>query len=119
MHQRPMIAGEDGIRLSLAGAQDKFPIAIIDGNLAIPMNGAPSTHILKPINRDFPSLIENECFCLNLARKIGLNAVDASIHYADDTPYLLVKRYDRIETEEGIQRFIKKIFVRQWALAQR
>lgn len=54
MHQRPMIVGEDGIRLSLAGAQDKLPVAIIEGNLAIPMNGAPSTHILKPINRDFP-----------------------------------------------------------------
>jgi len=110
MHQRPMIVGEDGIRLSLAGAQDKLPVAIIEGNLAIPMNGAPSTHVLKPINRDFPSLIENECFCLNLAQKIGFKAVDASIHYADETPYLLVKRYDRVETEQGIQRLHQEDF---------
>lgn len=110
MHQRPMIVGEDGIRLSLAGAQDKLPVAIIDGHLAIPMNGAPSTHILKPINRDFPSLIENECFCLNLAQKIGLNAVDAAVHYADDTPYLLVKRYDRVETGQGIERLHQEDF---------
>lgn len=110
MHQRPMIVGEDGMRLSLAGAQDKLPVAMIEGNIAIPMNGAPSTHILKPINRDFPSLIENECFCLNLAQKIGLNAVDALIHYADGIPYLLVKRYDRVQTDQGIQRVHQEDF---------
>lgn len=117
MHQRPMIVGEDGIRLSLAGAQDKLPVAIIEGNIAIPMNGAPSTHILKPINRDFPTLIENECFCLNLAQKIGLNAVDAAVHYADDTPYLLVKRYDRVETEQGIQRLHQEDFCQAMSIS--
>lgn len=110
MHQRPMIVGEDGIRLSLAGAQDKLPVAIIDGNIAIPMNGAPSTHILKPINRDFTSLIENECFCLNLAKKIGLNTVEAAIHYVESTPFLLVKRYDRVEAAQGIQRLHQEDF---------
>jgi serine/threonine-protein kinase HipA len=110
LHQRPMIVGEDGIRLSLAGAQDKLPIAMIEGNIAIPMNGAPSTHILKPINRDFLCLIENECFCLNLAQKIGLNAVSASICYAEDIPYLLVERYDRIKTEHGIKRLHQEDF---------
>lgn len=110
MVQRPMFAGEDGIRLSLAGAQDKLAIALIDGHIAIPLNGAPSTHILKPVNRDFPSLIENECFCLNLARKIGLNAVEASMHEQDGIPYLLVKRYDRIETANGIARLHQEDF---------
>lgn len=110
LHQRPMIAGEDGIRLSLAGAQDKLPVALIEGNIAIPMNGAPSTHILKPINRDFPSLIENESFCLNLAQIIGLNAVNTSIEYADNVPYLLVERYDRIKTDHGIKRVHQEDF---------
>jgi len=110
MVQRPMLAGEDGIRLSLAGAQDKLAIAIIDEHIAIPTGGAPSTHILKPVNRDFPSLIENECFCLQLARKIGLNAVEATLHETDGTPWLLVKRYDRIQTEQGIQRLHQEDF---------
>lgn len=110
MVQRPMLAGEDGIRLSLAGAQDKLAVAIVEGQIAIPIGGAPSTHILKPVNRDFPSLIENECFCLQLARKIGLNSVDASMHETDGTPYLLVKRYDRIETDNGIQRLHQEDF---------
>ncbi len=110
MHQRPMIVGEDGIRLSLAGAQDKLPVAVIEDKIAIPINGAPSTHILKPINQDFHSLIENECFCLNLAKKIGLNAVEAAIYHADNIPYLLVKRYDRITTPKGIQRLHQEDF---------
>ncbi|KTD48850.1 HipA protein, DNA binding regulator [Legionella rubrilucens] len=110
MVQKPLLAGEDGIRLSLAGAQDKLAVAVINGHLAIPMNGAPSTHILKPINRDFPSLIENEWFCLNLARKIGLNAVEAELCYAEDVPYLLVKRYDRIVQGNTIQRLHQEDF---------
>ena len=36
--------------MSLAGAQEKLPVAWVDGAVAIPMNGAPSTHILKPDN---------------------------------------------------------------------
>jgi len=110
MIQKPMLAGEDGIRLSLAGAQDKLAVAIIDGQIAIPLGGAPSTHILKPINRDFPSLIENECFCLQLAKKIGLNTAEAAIHQAGENPYLLVKRYDRIIEDNTIERLHQEDF---------
>lgn len=116
MHQRPMIVGEDGIRLSLAGAQDKLPIAIQNGHIAIPINGAASTHILKPVNRDFPSLIENESFCLQLANSIGLNAVEAKIHTAMGYPYLLVKRYDRIFVHEQIQRLHQEDFCQALAI---
>jgi serine/threonine-protein kinase HipA len=116
MIQKPLLAGEDGVRLSLAGAQDKLAIALIDGHIAIPIGGAASTHILKPVNRDFPSLIENECFCLKLARDIGLKAVEASMHKADGKPYLLIKRYDRIETAEGIQRLHQEDFCQAMAI---
>ncbi len=111
MHQRPMLVGEDGIRLSLAGAQDKLAVAYINNQIAIPINGAPSTHILKPINRDFPSLIENEHFCLNLAKKIGLNTAEATLHHdIHHKPYLLIKRYDRINTEHTIERLHQEDF---------
>lgn len=110
MHQRPMIAGEDGIRLSLAGAQDKLPIAIREGQIAIPINGAPSTHILKPVNKNFSTLIENECFCLQLANTIGLNVAEATIHIAEGHPYLLVKRYDRVLIHGDIHRLHQEDF---------
>ncbi|KTC94096.1 type II toxin-antitoxin system HipA family toxin [Legionella erythra] len=117
MLQKPMLVGEDGIRLSLAGAQDKLAVTVMNGHLALPINGAPSTHILKPVNRDFPSLIENEWFCLNLARKIGLNAVEAELRYAEGTPYLLVKRYDRIVVEHTIQRLHQEDFCQAMGIA--
>jgi serine/threonine-protein kinase HipA len=46
--KRPLLAGEEGIRLSLAGAQDKIAVRIEGGEICLPLGGAPSTHILKP-----------------------------------------------------------------------
>src|SRR5271154_6669398 len=46
--KRPLRAGDEGIRLSLAGAQDKVALRIEDGQVSVPLGGAPSTHILKP-----------------------------------------------------------------------
>src|SRR5690349_9919475 len=46
--KRPLLAGEAGIRLSLAGAQDKVAVRIEAGEVCLPMGAAPSTHILKP-----------------------------------------------------------------------
>lgn len=110
IHQRPMIVDEDGVRLSLAGAQDKLPIAIQDGAIAIPKNGAARTHILKPINREFISLIENECFCLHLAKKLGLNIAEAQIFHIRGTSYLLLERYDRKVTPHGVERLHQEDF---------
>ena len=45
---RPMLAGETGLRLSLAGAQTKLPVVVDKGQIALPAPGQASTHILKP-----------------------------------------------------------------------
>jgi len=46
---KPFLVGEEGISMSLAGAQTKLAVAVDDtGRVCIPMNGSPSTHILKP-----------------------------------------------------------------------
>ncbi len=49
--RRPMLAGEDGLRLSLAGAQDKLPVVVAGDKIGLPRNGTPSSHILKPTIR--------------------------------------------------------------------
>src|SRR3954451_20429178 len=41
--KRPLLAGEEGIRLSLAGAQDKIAVRLEDGEVCLPLGGAPST----------------------------------------------------------------------------
>lgn len=99
LRRQPLLAGE-GLRLSLGGAQNKLPVAVIDGQLAIPENGAPSSHILKPDHVEFRGLVVNEHFCLRLASDCGLTAANSTLHVQDDHVYLLVARYDR-ETADG------------------
>jgi len=60
--KRPLLAGEDGIRLSLAGAQDKVAVRIEGNDISLPLGGAPSTHILKPAVERFAGVVFNEAF---------------------------------------------------------
>ena len=46
--RRPLMAGREGLRLSLAGSQPKLPVLIRNDTLAIPLGNTPSTHIIKP-----------------------------------------------------------------------
>jgi serine/threonine-protein kinase HipA len=94
--RRPLLADPDeGIRLSLAGAQDKLPVVVRDGRIGIPLGRTPSTHIVKtPIAR-FDDTVANEAFCLDLARSLGLTAASAETREADGREFLLVERYDR------------------------
>ena len=64
--RRPLMAGEDGIRLSLAGAQDKIAVHVHDRQISIPRGGAPSTHILKPAIEHYEGIVFNEAFCMKL-----------------------------------------------------
>ena len=73
------IVGSGKVRLSLAGAQDKLPVRVEDGNVMLPENGAPSTHILKFPNRDFKDLPANEVFMTSLATHLGLHTVEAKL----------------------------------------
>lgn len=98
---RPLLAGEHGIRLSLAGAQDKLPVMLRDGQIGLPLNGAPSTHILKPPIRRFEDTVHNEGFCLELAKTVGLNVAPAEIRSVGRHEFLLVARYDRIIERDG------------------
>jgi serine/threonine-protein kinase HipA len=93
---RPLLAGERGVRLSLAGVQDKLAVYVEDEKIFIPLNNSPSTHILKPNFSIFDGVIFNEDICLKLAKKIGLSVVEGDLKNVDNINYLLVKRYDRI-----------------------
>lgn len=92
---RPLLAGEEGPRLSLAGVQDKVAIYLSEKTIGIPLYGAPSTHIIKPAIPEYPGIVHNEAFCLRLANAVGLNAAMATVEYVQDIEYLLIERYDR------------------------
>jgi len=93
--RRPLLAGEKGIRLSLAGAQAKLALKISDGCFFLPINGSPSSHIIKPENPHFAGLVENEYFCMRLATQAGLEAANVEIGMAGGIRFLQVQRYDR------------------------
>lgn len=97
----PLMAGEEGIRLSLAGAQGKAAVAIRDGAYFLPLDGSPSSHILKPDSERFAGLVENEFFCMRLAAEIGLDAAPVVIGSAGDIRFLQVERYDRHQSDDG------------------
>lgn len=101
---RPMLAGETGLRMSLAGAQVKLPVVVVDDRPALPRPGQPTTHIVKPENPRFPGIVANEAWCMALAARIGLNVAPAVARSAAGRPYLLVTRYDRVEADGRIKR---------------
>jgi serine/threonine-protein kinase HipA len=93
--RRPLMAGDEGVRLSLAGAQEKLAIYRSPQGISIPLGGAPSTHILKPAIERFEGLVHNEAFCMRLARVIGLTVAPVEVGNIEGIDYLLVERYDR------------------------
>lgn len=100
--ERPFLVGEQGVSMSLAGVQDKLPVYIgEDGNIAIPVDGTPSTHILKPDIRRLTCSVQNEAFCMTLAKLCELEAAEVTTGRAGSRDYLLVKRYDRIVDAKG------------------
>ena len=98
--KRPLLAGEEGIRLSLAGAQDKIAVRMEYGDIFLPMAGAPSTHILKPSVERFEGLVFNEALCMKLATEAGLPAASVEPMKVNGIDYLLVERYDRIHRQD-------------------
>ncbi len=108
---KPFLVGEDGVSMSLAGVQTKLGVAIDrDGGICIPINGAPSTHILKPDSERLFGGVHNEALCLLLAKHCGINAPAISTGKGGARTYLLVRRYDRFEQAEHWRRLHQEDF---------
>jgi serine/threonine-protein kinase HipA len=99
--RRPMLAGTDGLRLSLAGAQDKLPVVFDGARIGLPRHGTPSSHILKPAIQGGEGSVVNEAFCLALAEAMQLSPAKAQVHAVGDRRFLLVGRYDRVADAQG------------------
>ena len=132
---RPMLAGETGLRLSLAGAQAKLPVVVDNGHIALPTPGQPTTHILKPPIERFEGTTENEAFAMRLAREVGLSVAEVDYrriqsgsqaspaariqvrtHRNAPSPcipgrvFLLVERYDRVAGNGRVKRLHQEDF---------
>jgi len=88
--------------ISLAGVQPKIALRLgADGQWLECLDGAASTHILKPgrpAESPVADLIYNEAFCLELAKYLGLTTIDAEVQRFAGFDALVVSRYDRVVT---------------------
>lgn len=90
------------VRLSLAGVQEKLLLTRMpDGTWGRPVEGTPSTHILKPEIERFRNTVENEAFCMRVAKHLGLGAANVETIVVDERPVLVVERYDRVVEPDG------------------
>lgn len=99
-----MIREENDFRISVAGAQEKTALLRIGNDWCIPKGITPTTHIIKlPIGEirqpnatlDLSQSVDNEYYCLLLAKELGLNVPDAEIIKAGRVRALAVERFDR------------------------
>jgi serine/threonine-protein kinase HipA len=92
-------------KMSLAGAQQKLAIVMIDGQLYEPTGARPSTHILKPdvLSEHYPSSAVNEWFSARLAQRMGLSVPRVELRYVP-SPIYIVERFDRNVTGEHVER---------------
>jgi serine/threonine-protein kinase HipA len=91
-------------QFSLAGAQPKTALLFDNGRWGVPSGRVPTTHIFKPPSGDFDGHAENEHFCLELARSLGLPAANSRIMRFGEEVSIVVERYDRLRTPEGFRR---------------
>ncbi|MCZ0962388.1 HipA domain-containing protein [Paracoccus benzoatiresistens] len=102
---KPFLAGDEGVSMSLAGVQTKLAVRVSeDGCLGIPINGAASSHILKPDSPRLAGGVQNEALCLTLARLCGIEAPEVTTGRAGERTYLLVTRYDRVMSGKDLRR---------------
>lgn len=113
---RPLLAGEEGMRLSLAGAQPKVPVVLVGNSIALPAPNQPTTHILKPPITRFTATTENEALVMRLAKEAGLDVASVDARVVQDRGFLLVQRYDRENTNGKITRIHQEDFCQALAI---
>jgi serine/threonine-protein kinase HipA len=94
----------DGGQFSLAGAQAKTAFLREGDRWGIPSGRLPTTHILKPPHADFEGHAENEHFCLQLARALGLPVPNSDVMRFEDQIAIVIERYDRLRIGKTLRR---------------
>jgi len=90
---------------ALPGVQDKLS----DAMMSFPLRGAKGPAILKLNPAAFPRIVENEAFCLGLARRAGLTVPKFKmIKDRDGVSGLLVERFDRKVVNGSVKRLAQE-----------
>lgn len=97
----PFYAGDERVRLSLAGAQYKLPIYVETGEFFIPEGDRASSHILKTAIPHLEGTVVNEAFCMALAQKAGLPVPASAVVDIGGLKVYMIERYDRQRSPAG------------------
>lgn len=101
LRSAPLGAG-GRVRVSLAGMQEKLVLTRMpNGQWGRPVDGTPSTHILKPEVAAYPMTVQNEAFCLRVAKHLGLAVAEVETAVIAGREVLVVERYDREVAADG------------------
>ena len=106
-----------GNRLSLAGAQEKTAVCLIDGKIALPIDDSPTTHILKTSLPKYIQTIQNEYICMKAATEIGIETANVEIRNVDGLEFLLVERFDRCTVQNDDKFVIERLLQEDFAQA--
>jgi serine/threonine-protein kinase HipA len=101
---RPFDA-DDAVRASLGGYQSKLVLARRGGaSWEEPLDGSPSTHILKPEPPQWPGMAAAEVWSMTLAATATTTAEVALAVDLGTRPVVVVTRFDRLITGDGVRR---------------
>lgn len=101
LRSAPLGAG-GRVRISLAGVQEKLVLTQMpDGSWGRPVDGTPSTHILKPEIAAYPQTVENEVFCMRIAKHLGLDVAAVEMAEIASRKLIVIERYDRVVNSDG------------------
>lgn len=99
---------EHDFRISVAGAQEKTALLYYNGKWIRPSGATPTTHIFKtqigalPNGVDLSNSVENEFYGLAVMEAFGLPVNKAQIQTFGKTKSLVIERFDRAWTRDGI-----------------
>jgi serine/threonine-protein kinase HipA len=101
LRSAPLGAG-GRVRISLAGVQEKLLLTrMADGKWGRPVDGTPSTHILKPEIAAYPKTVENEAFCMRVAQHLDLAVAAVETTTIAKRKLIVVERFDRAVRSDG------------------
>ncbi len=95
------VSDEEDFRLSIAGAQQKTALLLLNGKSHSPQGSTPTTHILKPqigeirSGLSFADSVENEWLCAKIVKAFGIPVAECEIVLFEDIKVLVVERFDR------------------------
>lgn len=99
-HSARLTRAQVDARQTMSGVQQKLVLRYVEGQYALPVDGAPTTVLVKRTTGRYPGLAVNEHLCLRLFASLGLRVNESRVIGGPDG-LLQLTRYDRLLAPDG------------------